>query len=364
MWAALISQTGKELADICDQLQTQPNIILTTKKQDNLCDRLQQIVLEKRINLIYIPFSQSKNTTLLFKYLKNCNLITLHGWLSIIPSDLCDIFDIYNGHPGDIESFPELKGKDPQVRAYDLKLPVSGSVIHKVTPEVDDGPIQHKIMTSIQGCTLDAVYERLRYSSLLSWKLFLTDQLPELRKAKYGITGAHCTGKTTLVNAIQGIDKQNKYEYITSMTREAKDLGFKINEAGNDETQLYILNKHLERLTLDRPCVLDRSIIDGYTYTKILYEAGNISEYVMKYAKSLLNIRYMNKYNKIFYLPPTLQLIDDGLRSTEPKFRQHIINNFDHIIQCASIFTPNLIQTIDGSVSERVVAIDKYLNIL
>jgi len=363
MWGALISQTGKELADICTDLNIYPNIVLSTKKLEQLSPAFLKLVDDNRINLIHIPLEQSKNSSILFKYLKTCNLVTLHGWLRIIPADICDVFNIYNGHPGDIVEYPELKGFNPQEKAYDLKLSTSGSVVHKVTSQVDDGPIVHRVITSIRNCDIDTVYDRLRYTSLIAWKLFFTKHL-NCGSSKFAITGAHCTGKTTLVNAIQQIDTNNKYQYITSMTREAKKLGFQINEAGNDETQLYILNKHLERLVINSPCVLDRSLIDGYTYTKILYEAGNISEHVMKYAKSLLNVEYMNRYNKIFYLPPTLRLVNDGLRSTEPEFRKHVINNFDHIVQCAGIFMPDLVTTIDGSVQERVCSANKYLNII
>lgn len=374
MWASLISQTGKELADICNDLSIYPNIILSTKPRELIHPDLEIIIKNNQVNFIFIPIESSKNSKILFKYLHGCSLVTLHGWLRIIPEALCEQLEIYNGHPGDIVEFPELKGFNPQEKAYKLKLSTSGSVVHRVTKEVDDGPILYRVITSMNNCSIDQVYERLRYTSLLAWKLFFTRKMisesapfscknQQSKLAKFAITGAHCTGKTTLVNAIEEIDVSQKYLYITSMTREAKKIGYKINEAGNDETQLYILNKHLERLTINNNCVLDRSLIDGYTYTKILYEAGNISEVVMKYAKSLLNVEYMNRYDKIFYLPPTLQLENDGLRSTEPEFRRHVINNFDQIVQSASIFIPNLITTIDGTVQQRVQAANKFLNI-
>ena len=43
------------------------------------------------------------------------DLITLHGYLRIIPENICkQCKHIYNGHPGLINMYPELKGKDPQ----------------------------------------------------------------------------------------------------------------------------------------------------------------------------------------------------------------------------------------------------------
>lgn len=359
IWGALISQTGKELASICNDLNIVPDIILSTRKITELSQEFKAIA--KQTDFIYIPVEQAKSSVTLYSYLKKCDLVTLHGWLKIIPEDICNTLEIYNGHPGDILQYPELKGFNPQEKAHKLGLATSGSVVHKVTAKVDDGPIKYRVITSIKDCDLETVYNRLRYTSLLSWKLFFTRKLTS--QNKYAITGAHCTGKTTLVEAIKNLDNKNKYEYITSMTREAKQLGYKINEQGNDETQLYILNKHLERLVINKPCVLDRSMIDGYTYTKILYETGNISDLVMKYAKSLINVEYMNRYTKIFYLPPTLQLVNDGLRSVEPEFRKHVINTFDSIIQSATLFMPELVSIIDGSVEQRVHAVNKYLKI-
>lgn len=371
MWVALISQTGKELTDICKSLDIYPDLVLSTNERHKLNQDFQDLLATNKINFVYIPLRDSKDISKLSAYLDRSTLVTLHGWLRIIPEQICEKYNIYNGHPGDILQYPELKGFNPQEKAFNFKIPISGSVIHKVTSKVDEGPISYRVITSIQNCSLDQVYERLRYTSLLSWKLFFTKNLAKVNNSgkrltdanKFAITGAHCTGKTTLVNAIQQLDKNNKFEYITSMTREAKQLGYKINESGNDETQLYILNKHLERLVINKPCVLDRSLIDGYTYTRILYEAGNISEPVMKYAKSLLDVEYMSRYEKIFYLPPTLQLVNDGLRSTEPLFRKHVINTFENIVQAANIFMPNLITTIDGTVQERVSVVNKFLNI-
>jgi folate-dependent phosphoribosylglycinamide formyltransferase PurN len=56
-------------------------------------------------------------------------IVTLHGWLRVIPAYVCERSRIYNGHPGLITKYPELKGKDPQVRAFikEGKYPTSRS---------------------------------------------------------------------------------------------------------------------------------------------------------------------------------------------------------------------------------------------
>lgn len=81
-------------------------------------------------------------------------VILLFGYLRILSPEICKRHTIYNLHPGDIVAYPELKGKDP-IEKYFSNLgncgPVSeigyelGCVIHKVTKEVDEGPILSRI---------------------------------------------------------------------------------------------------------------------------------------------------------------------------------------------------------------------------
>ena len=75
-----------------------------------------------------------------------------------------------------INTYPELKGKDPQVRAYDSNYGVIGSVVHKVTPVVDDGQIlTHTAIYRETKDTLDEVFEKLSFTSLKSWQKFFNN---------------------------------------------------------------------------------------------------------------------------------------------------------------------------------------------
>ena len=99
---------------------------------------------------------------------------TLHGWLKIVPSEICKEYDIYNGHPGDVIKYPQLKGKDPQKKAFDLGLKTSGCIIHRVTPVVDDGPIEMYDQVSIEDCKSELeVINRLKECSLNQWTTFI-----------------------------------------------------------------------------------------------------------------------------------------------------------------------------------------------
>ncbi len=110
----------------------------------------------------------------------NTALITLNGWLRIVPPDKCKKYNIYNGHPGLITKYPELKGKDPQKRAWKNIASYSkiGSVVHKVVPEVDAGEvIVEKSTRTRDVLNIDRAYNVLRTTSFNAWIEFLKEHL-------------------------------------------------------------------------------------------------------------------------------------------------------------------------------------------
>lgn len=168
-WVVFFSQTGKELADIIDALEISPSSIFYNQNSLEKVDER----LKNRVSLI--PSSPSED--LYRSLLKGADLITLHGYLRIVPSTICDEFEIYNGHPGLITEYPELKGKDPQEKAFNLKLDYSGSVIHRVTSEVDAGEIIKSKKVLIKSFKLEDVFFILREASLDIWLGFLKERL-------------------------------------------------------------------------------------------------------------------------------------------------------------------------------------------
>lgn len=135
---AFFSQTGSEIVKISEKTGKFPDLIIT----DGDFNKIHKEIPLNR--LVRIPKKLSKNVNLLNTLLSTyteSKIITLHGWLNIIPKEICETYNIYNGHPGHIVRYPELKGKDPQKRAFEGKYPLLGCVIHKVIPEVDEGSI-------------------------------------------------------------------------------------------------------------------------------------------------------------------------------------------------------------------------------
>ena len=167
-WIALFSQTGGEIVEISRALGRWPDVILTNKRPEHLREINSEIPRELLIEVPNRPTVEDYK-----KLIPEGSLVTLHGWLRILPKEICERYKIYNGHPGLISRFEHLKGKDPQIRAFKEKLPVMGCVIHKVTAGVDEGRIIAEEKFNSVGITEEQMWRTLKDRSLYLWINFL-----------------------------------------------------------------------------------------------------------------------------------------------------------------------------------------------
>ena len=170
-WIALFSQTGSEIYEVSKRLGRFPDCVVTNK---NNWDGINQDLVESTI-ICYVGNKPDINQYNL--HLRDDAIITLNGWLRIVPPEICKKYEIYNGHPGLITRLPELKGKDPQEKAFYNRHETAGCVIHEVVPEVDAGDILSEGSIPIKGLTLDAVYSKLHGISVNLWVDFLKEKL-------------------------------------------------------------------------------------------------------------------------------------------------------------------------------------------
>jgi|TARA_R110002110_G_scaffold116672_2_gene288296 folate-dependent phosphoribosylglycinamide formyltransferase PurN len=174
-WIALFSQSGSEIALIAEALGRWPDEIITNRTPGDIHTLNPAIATE---SITYLS-----NTPTAEEYLEALGeepaLITLHGWLRIIPEAVIQQHpDIINGHPGAL-SIQEgvLKGMNPQEKAYRMNLTVSGCVLHKVTAGVDEGPVLEERLVEIKDLSLDGVYEALHETSVSLWVSFLKGEV-------------------------------------------------------------------------------------------------------------------------------------------------------------------------------------------
>lgn len=172
---ALFSQTGSEIGRLIDN-DFQPRLVYYDQTDPDVIDRS----IDTESYAFRIPKKKVKNVQFLrdcFGDPKTC-FITLHGWLNIVPKEICEEYKIFNGHPGYITKYPELKGKDPQKRAFEdrEKYKFIGSVIHRVTPEVDEGEILYSKCLLNAYTTEEGVISACKRISLGLWLDFFNDK--------------------------------------------------------------------------------------------------------------------------------------------------------------------------------------------
>jgi folate-dependent phosphoribosylglycinamide formyltransferase PurN len=170
MWIAFFSQTGAEIADIAESLGRWPDRIITNDRPEHL--RTIDSRIQKQGYFTFNNKPDIEEYMELFERFPGA-IVTLHGWLRVIPDYVCQRTKIFNGHPGLITKYPELKGKDPQVRAWEGKYNTIGAVLHKVTAGVDEGPIESWSEKSVNKLSLDETFLILRDMSLRMWINFL-----------------------------------------------------------------------------------------------------------------------------------------------------------------------------------------------
>lgn len=179
IWIPLFSQTGTELLHLLNM------ILSTTPVQgliysNNLKGEINPILLEQ------YPVKVMKHDSIMQEikfqseqFTDHEIIVTLHGYLRIIPKEIVDLpnVKIYNSHPGDIVKYPELRGLDPQKKAWDLNLNSTGVVLHQVDEGVDTGPI---IMKGTLNGPIRVLYkseekliEALRFVSIQLWNSHL-----------------------------------------------------------------------------------------------------------------------------------------------------------------------------------------------
>ena len=188
-WIAFFSQTGSEIANISRQIKRWPDLVVTNK-QDNKnlnIDLLYHYREGTDDNIIrlpkwpkemdYIRAADALNYSILNEDWKKDVFVTLHGYLRILPPDFTRSSNIFNGHPGAIHIHPELKGFNPQKKAWEANHIRVGCVIHKVTPELDDGPIVSKSLIDNKFNTYEELEKGLHVESTKLWINFLNERL-------------------------------------------------------------------------------------------------------------------------------------------------------------------------------------------
>jgi len=176
-WVTFFSQTGSEIYKVSKKLNITPDIIFTNKTKDKILEINQDIFDEYFDKIVWLP----KKPTIMeyIQVIPRDAFITLHGWLRIVPPEICEMYEIYNLHPAPIhlKGYEKYKGKDPQVRIFEDKANYSGNVIHECIAELDAGEILAKNQFDVSGFDLDMVFKLTHAKATELWSSFLQNRV-------------------------------------------------------------------------------------------------------------------------------------------------------------------------------------------
>lgn len=176
-WIAFFSQTGSEIVELSKALHRVPDLIVTNNFED-------KIQFNPELRKLGCTIMTAKHDRLMgyFRdqhlYEPTETIISLHGYLRVLPADICEKYEIYNGHPGAIDLYPELKGKDPQEKVWQNNdyYTIIGSVVHRCTAELDGGEVLKAVHLRNRCYTIDELYDSLKMSSLSAWTFFMKEK--------------------------------------------------------------------------------------------------------------------------------------------------------------------------------------------
>lgn len=182
---------------------------------------------------------------------------------------------------------------------------------------------------------------------------------------KIALTGAHGTGKTTLIQALtQRLTERYRVEACSEVPRILIDAAGDntLFQRGNNTfiRQTTIMAGQFEeesRLLKLGPDLLlcDRTIIDHWAYTETLFpsECDALEGRLWK----TIVIRWLATYDLILKLPIEFSIIADGVREDDVSFQRDIDEIIDHLYREAKVD----VEVIRGSVNERCSKIESLI---
>jgi nicotinamide riboside kinase len=179
------------------------------------------------------------------------------------------------------------------------------------------------------------------------------------------LTGAHSTGKTTLLNAFVKRNKRFKFVSITETARIVIEKGFPMAKDATVDSYINYVNEQLKmelsaRKTNYDILISDRTILDAVAYAEInkkLSDEPFIPTYVIEMLERIWLVE-QEFYDFYIFCPVEFPLIFDGVRDEDSIYQEKISEHLKKLLERHKIkhFSVN------GSVSERYESLIKRIN--
>lgn len=175
-------------------------------------------------------------------------------------------------------------------------------------------------------------------------------------------SGPSCSGKTTIIDAVNWDDYFDDYKLINSHTRTLKASGVKINDNGNDQTQVKVMDGHLGNYSCyaaksnTSTYITDRCVLDGMSYSEWLVNTDRVHRNILKYAGSIF-MDVKDKIDILFYCEP-VKYRDDADRKMSKRDHEIVCGLFESYL---GMFEIGQVVRLKGSVKDRLKIIDNKL---
>lgn len=179
------------------------------------------------------------------------------------------------------------------------------------------------------------------------------------------LSGAQCTGKTSILREIEERQRQNAvhakpkylrlsdYRVIKEVVRELmKEKGITINKDADHTSQCLILEQHYKNCLREQDFISDRGSIDAFVYATWSYLHGKftLAEHI---EHEQLFLRSLPYYDYIFYLPVEFEIKEDGVRSVDRIYQSEITKIYESVFSRYAKQLPKVVR-LTGNIPTRV----------
>ena len=174
---------------------------------------------------------------------------------------------------------------------------------------------------------------------------------------RIGLTGSMSVGKTSLVNELKKLTEFKDYKFATERSKYLNSLGIPLNTDSTLNGQTMFLAERAVEL-INENIITDRTVIDVMAFTNLAKSINYVDKNnFYEYARN-----FINQYDYIFYIPTTgLRIEDNGIRETNPEYREDIDKSIQLIISQNKHRIKNL-HTIKGDIPQRIEQILKVIS--
>jgi len=186
---------------------------------------------------------------------------------------------------------------------------------------------------------------------------------------KIAFSGPQASGKSTIIkNLLDNHLNKQDYTFIKGGARKLKDLGFKINEKGDDLSQVLLFNNYIDDLVIKpkqyntKNFIYDRWLMDGVVYSEWSTSIGKNKPWVFDYG--LLMLRMLcTEIDIVFYCDPNgIPVENDNYRNVDLEYRNIITSIFENYMKEHVAPFKKLVR-LTGSLQDRTAKVLKEINI-